>query len=83
MGKLIPDVENWEQMPLNEARTGDGWWGKGMTLRGGLEIGKITLSGKWFTMVEDKPLWLLALMALGGLILIPIHHTAANRLDLQ
>ena len=29
MGKLIPDVENWEQMPLNEARTGDGWWGKG------------------------------------------------------
>ena len=45
---------------------------KEMTPVGGLEVGKITLSGKWFTMAEDKPLWLLALMALGGLILIPI-----------
>ena len=29
MGQMIPDLENWEQMPLNETRTGDGWWGKG------------------------------------------------------
>ena len=29
MGKLVPDLENWEQMPLDEARSGDGWWGKG------------------------------------------------------
>ena len=28
MGKLIPDVENWEQMPLNETRGRDGHWGK-------------------------------------------------------